>query len=72
MITSEINDKEKEKLIFQMAYRCEPPELPDVEDLLKQRRKKRIDVEITPRSRQAERKIYSTRYSIWSYLGRNS
>ena len=51
---SEINEREKEKLIFQMAYRCDPPELPDIEELLKQRRPKKIDIDICPRSRQSE------------------
>ena len=37
-----------------MAYRCDPPELPDIEELLKQRRPKKIDIDITPRSRQSE------------------
>ena len=40
-----------------MAYRCPPPELPDSEEILKRRRNRRIDIEITPRSREAERKI---------------
>eukprot|EP00093_Oithona_nana_P013629 13629.XXX_383054_383939_1 [CDS] Oithona nana genome sequencing. len=30
----EISDKEKEKLIYQMAYRCDPPEMSNLEDML--------------------------------------
>jgi len=53
-VISEITEKEKEKLIHHMAYQCAPSELPDLNEILKRRRAKKIDIEITPRSRQAE------------------
>ena len=51
-----------------MAYRCDPPEMPKLEDLLRKRREKKIDIEITPRTRQGERKfqIIFHRYPIIS------
>lgn len=61
----EINDKEKEKLIHQMAYGCAPPDYPNVEEILKQRRGKRIDIEITPRTRQGECK----KYHFYNFIG---
>ncbi len=57
---TEISDKEKEKLIYQMAYRCDPPEMSNLEDMLQKRRAKKIDIEITPRTRQGECKLNST------------
>ncbi len=51
---AEISDKEKDKLIHQMAYNCDPPNLPKLEDVLKSRRGNRIDIDITPRSREGE------------------
>ena len=50
----EINDREKEKLIHRMAYRCDPPDYPDIQELFKQRITKKIDIEITPRTRENE------------------
>ena len=55
---TEISDKEKEKLIYQMAYRCDPPEMSNLEDMLQKRRAKKIDIEITPRTRQGECKFF--------------
>ena len=52
----EISDAAKDKFIHQMAYRCPPPELPDLEEVLKRRRNKQVNIHITPRTRQAERK----------------
>lgn len=37
-----------------MAYRCDPPDIPSVEEILKERRGRKIDIEITPRTRQGE------------------
>ena len=66
----EISDKEKEKLIHRMAYNCDPSDLPNIEDVLKQRRAKRIDIEITPRTRQGECKslLFLQKYSTFGFM----
>ena len=51
---AEISDKEEGKLIHQMAYNCDPPNLPKLEDMLNSRRGNRIEIDITPRSREGE------------------
>ena len=56
-LITEINDSEKDKLIHQMAYRCDPPDLPKLEDMLRSRHGNRINLDITPRSREEECKI---------------
>ena len=43
-----------------MAYRCDPPEMSNLEDMLQKRRAKKIDIEITPRTRQGECKLNSS------------
>lgn len=53
-IIVEISDKEKDKLIHQMAYNCDPPNLPKLDDMLKSRQGNRIEIDITPRSREGE------------------
>ena len=50
----EINDTTKEKFIYQMAYRCQPPDLPDLDQILKRRKAKRVELEVTRSSREAE------------------
>ena len=51
----EINDTTKEKFIYQMAYRCQPPEPNlDLDQLLKRRKAKKVELEVTRSSREAE------------------
>ena len=64
----EISDKEKDKLIHQMAFNCDPPDLPKLEDMLKSRRGNRIEIDITPRSRDVECKKYDLLSSIFAYI----
>ncbi len=52
----EIGEKDKDELIHRMAYGCPPSKTPDVDEVMRKRRKPRsgMEVSITPRSRQSE------------------
>ena len=67
----EISDAAKDKFIHQMAYRCPPPELPDLEEVLKRRRNKQVNIHITPRTRQAERKTKILISNVFIYFIKN-
>ena len=48
-----------------MAYRCQPPDLPDLDQILKRRKAKRVELEVTRSSREAECK-YTVVFPITS------